>query len=392
MIGRSVLIKVSAFAIITVLGVSYVLFHYIGLGASLFGNGYTAYVDMRDSGGLFTSASVTYRGVDVGRVGQIKLTKSGIRVALKLDGKIPIPSDLEAVVGNGSAIGEQYIDLQPKAPITSTTAYLHGGMVIPQNRTSLPVSTQELLVNLDNLVNSLPKDALKTTVRELGNAFRDTGPALGRLLDATNSLVSTATDNLPQTIDLINNGGKVLDTQNDLSPQTLTFTSEFASFSDQLRKSDADLRGVLDKGTPAAGQVTDLVNKLDVPLSALLKNGIDLGEEVSPRTQEVRTALILYPYIIASSFGVFNNGYTRFGVPTPPAGQPQVCTQGYQAGYDRLPSEYTTTNVFPYNMTCTLPTNSSQLVRGARNAITPTGRLGDQPGYGKNDVRYPGVP
>ena len=38
------------------------------------------------------------------------------------------------------------------------TQYLHAGSVIPQSATSLPVSTQEVLVNLDKLVNSLPKD------------------------------------------------------------------------------------------------------------------------------------------------------------------------------------------------------------------------------------------
>jgi phospholipid/cholesterol/gamma-HCH transport system substrate-binding protein len=396
-IGRSVLIKVGIFAVITVVGVTYVLFHYIGLGASLFGNGYTVYVDMRDSGGLFTSASVTYRGVDIGRVGKINLTPTGIRVALHLDGKYPIPTDLKAVVGNGSAIGEQYIDLQPQSQLTAASksaagtkrvAYLHDGSVIPQSETSLPVSTQELLVNLDTLVNSLPKDDLRTTVRELGNAFRDTGPALGRLLDATNSLVSTASDNLPATTDLIDKGGKVLDTQNDLSPQTLTFTSEFASFADQLRKSDADLRGVLDKGVPGSTAVTDLIHRLDVPLTTLLNNGVVLGQTVQPRIQQLRETLILYPYVIATSFGVFDGGVTRFGVPTPPTSSPSVCTKGYDTSYDRDASQYTTTNAYPYDMTCKLPTNVNQLVRGSRMAVTPTGRLGDDPNYG-TDVRVP---
>lgn len=388
MIGRSVLMKVTAFTVITVVGVTYVLFHYLGLGASLFGNGYTAYVDLRDSGGIFTSASVTYRGVDVGRVGAIQLRPDGIRVALKMDGGTPVPSDLEAVVGNGSAIGEQYIDLQPKDPITATTSYLHGGMVIPQSHTQLPVSTQELLVNLDNLVNSLPKEALKTTVKELGNAFRDTGPALGRLLDSTNSLVTTATQNLPQTIGLINDGGTVLDTQNDLSPETLSFTSTFASFSDQLRKSDSDLRAVIDKGVPASQQVTDLINRLNVPLSVLLNNGVTLGGVTGSRLQSLREVLILYPYVIATSFGVFSNGQTRFGVPTPPTTSPSVCTQGYNTGYDREPSVYTSTNAFPYDQTCTLPVTANQLVRGSRTAPTPTGRLGDDPTFAK-DVRAP---
>jgi phospholipid/cholesterol/gamma-HCH transport system substrate-binding protein len=387
-IGRSVLLKVTAFAVITVVGVSYVLFHYIGLGKALFGNGFTAYVDMRDSGGIFTSASVTYRGVDIGRVGKIQLKPNGIRVALNLDGKIPVPDDLKASVGNGSAIGEQFIDLQPQKPISKTTSYLHSGSVIPQSATSLPVSTQELLVNLDKLVNSLPKDDLKTVVKELGDAFRDTGPALGRLLDATDSLVTTATTELPQTIGVIDNGGTVLDTQVDLSPETLNFTSEFASFSDQLRKSDSDLRAVIDKGVPASQQVTDLIHQLDVPLTTLINNGVSLGQVAAARIQPLRTALILYPYIIATSFGVFSNGQTRFGVPTPFTETPAVCTAGYDTNYDRPPDAYTTTNGFPYDQTCKLSTSANQLVRGARTAITPTGRLGDEPDYGK-DVRVP---
>ena len=388
MIGRAILVKVTAFAVITLVGVTYVLFHYIGLGKAVFGNGFTAYVDMRDSGGIFTSASVTYRGVDIGRVGKIQLEPNGIRVALNLDGKVPVPTDLLASVGNGSAIGEQFIDLQPQKPITASTTYLHAGSEIAQSATSLPVSTQELLVNLDKLVNSLPKNDLKTVVTELGNAFRDTGPALGRLLDASNSLVTTATNELPQTIGTLDNGGTVLDTQVDLTPQTLNFTSEFASFSDQLRKSDADLRAVIDKGVPASQQITDLIHQLDVPLTTLINNGVSLGQVAGARVQPLREALILYPYIVATSFGVFSNGQTRFGVPTPFTETPAVCTQGYATSYQRTPEAYTTTNAFPYDQTCTLPTNANQLVRGARTAITPTGRLGDDPSYAK-DVRVP---
>jgi phospholipid/cholesterol/gamma-HCH transport system substrate-binding protein len=386
--GRSVLLKVTAFAVITVVGVSYVLLHYIGVGKALFGNEYTVYADMRDSGGLFTTASVTYRGVDVGRVGQIKLTPTGIRVALKMSGNTPIPTDLKAVVGNGSAIGEQYIDLQPQHPITPTTTYLHGGTVIPQQDTSLPVSTQTLLVNLDRLVNSLPKSALATTITELGNAFRDTGPSLSRLLDASNSLVATATSDLPQTISLINDGGKVLDTQNDLSQSTLNYASAFASFSDQLRKSDTDLRGVLDKGVPAGQQVTDLVNRLNIPVTNLLNNGISLGKITQPRIEELRMTLILEPYVISTAFDAFANGQSNFGVPVPPTETPSICTQGYSTSYARPPEDYTTTNTFPYGLTCKAAHGTGTLVRGSQNAPTPTGLLGQQPGFG-TDLQAP---
>ena len=45
--------------------------------------------------------------------------------------------------------GEQFLDLRPR---NGRSPYLHNGSVIPASRTSLPVSTQDLLVNLDRLL------------------------------------------------------------------------------------------------------------------------------------------------------------------------------------------------------------------------------------------------
>ena len=85
MIGRASWIKLVVFVVVTVLGVGYVLVHYIGAGRTLLGQSYTAYVDLPDSGGIFTTASVTYRGVEIGRVGEISLRDDGIRVALDMN-------------------------------------------------------------------------------------------------------------------------------------------------------------------------------------------------------------------------------------------------------------------------------------------------------------------
>ena len=184
MIGRSVITKLLVFAVVTVLGVGYVLVHYIGAGRSLLGQSYTAYVDLPDSGGIFTTASVTYRGVEIGRVGAISLRDDGIRVALDMNSSPHVPADVRAVIGNGSALGEQYIDLQPA---TTSEPYLRQGSVIPADHTSLPVSTETLLVDLDKLITSVPNADLRTLVDELGTGFNETGPALRRLLDATQS-------------------------------------------------------------------------------------------------------------------------------------------------------------------------------------------------------------
>ncbi len=123
--------KTAVFVVVALLGTGYVLVHYIGVGKKLLGHSFTAYADLPDSGGLFPTASVTYRGVEIGRVGRISLRGDGIRVALDLETTRQIPADTRAVVGNGSPLGEQYIDLRPT---NRDGPYLHAGSVIPAER------------------------------------------------------------------------------------------------------------------------------------------------------------------------------------------------------------------------------------------------------------------
>jgi phospholipid/cholesterol/gamma-HCH transport system substrate-binding protein len=387
MIGRSVWLKLVAFGLVTALGVTYVLVHYIGVGRSLLGRSYTAYVDLSDSGGIFTTASVTYRGIEIGRVGAITLRDDGIRAELDLDSEPRIPSDVRAVIGNGSALGEQYIDLQPTR---KDGPYLGQGSVIPQSKTQLPVSTAELLVSLDKLVNSVPKEDLRTLVSELGTGFTNTGPALQRLLDATGSLAATGNERLPEMVKLLEDGRTVLDTQNALSNDIVGFSRSLASFSTALRGADGDLRKLLDAGISASGEVTSLEHSIDATLPVTLGNLVSLGQVTAVRIPSIRQVLIIYPYIVATSYGLFpGDGTTRFGVPVPPGFDSQPCTEGYlDPKKRRLPTELTYPPI-RYNSYCKAPTDSNVGPRGSRQAPQPGGgRLGDDPAY-KNNTGLP---
>jgi phospholipid/cholesterol/gamma-HCH transport system substrate-binding protein len=389
MIRRAVWVRAGVFVAIAALGVGYVLMHYIGVGQSLFGNAYTAYVDLPDSGGLFSSASVTYRGVEVGRVGRIALRPDGIRVALDIDGKQQIPSDVQAVVGNGSPIGEQFVDLRPVRP---GGPYLHGGSVIPQSRTSLPVSAQDLLVNLDRLMRSVPRADLHTLVTELGTTFADTGPDLQHLLDSTRALTQTARANLPQTVRLLDDGGRVLDTQNVLSSDIVAFSRNLATFTDALRSGDHDLRAVIDNAPAASTELTALDHSVDATLPVLLGNLTSLGQVTAVRIPAIRQVLIIYPYVVSTSYGLFpGNGSTRFGFPFPPTEDHQPCQQGYvNPKKRRLPDQLRYPPV-RYNAFCKAATNADVNVRGSREAPEPNGkRLGDERSYRDNSGLPPG--
>jgi phospholipid/cholesterol/gamma-HCH transport system substrate-binding protein len=383
MIRRSVWVKTVVFVVIAVLGVSYVLVQYVGVGQSVFGSGYTAYVDLPDSGGLFSSASVTYRGVEVGRVGSITLRPDGIRAALDFTSDRHIPETTTAVVGNGSPIGEQFIDLRPT---TTAGPYLHAGSVIPQSRTSLPTSTQQLLVSVDQLVRSVPKRDLHTVITELGRTFDGTGTDLAHLLDSSHSLLASAQANLPETVDLLHQGGRVLDTQQSLASSITAFSRHLDTFSTALRASDVDLRKVLHNGSPASRELSALDHSLDTTLPVLLDNAASLGRVTSRRVPALRQILVIYPYVVATSYGLFpGNGSTRFGFPTPPEEDHQPCKKGYLDPQKRRSPNVLKYPPVRYGSFCKEPTSADVNPRGSRMAPEPNGqRLGDQPGYMSN--------
>ncbi|GAB2715688.1 MCE family protein [Streptomyces bullii] len=373
MITRTVKAQLLAFATVTAVGVSYVGAQYTGLVDSVLGRGYTVRADFADSGGVFPGAEVTYRGVPVGRVGQLRLTGSGVSVPLQLDDDTPpIPADTLAVVAHRSAVGEQYVDLQPRR---DSGPYLLEGSTIPRDRTRTPLPNTDLVASLDRLVNSVGKDDLRTTVDELGKAFAGTGPHLGRLVDSGNALVESASDALPETVRLIEDSRTVLKTQADQGSAIKSFSRDLAALTAQLKSSDGDLRRLIGNAAPAAVEVNSLLKSTESSVPVLLANLISGGRVMVARLPGVEQALVTFPVVVAGSYTVIpGDGTTHFGLVVN-AEDPPACTQGYDTRR-RDPAD-TRTREANTDARCTAPRGSDTSVRGAQNAPGASSRTGD---------------
>jgi phospholipid/cholesterol/gamma-HCH transport system substrate-binding protein len=267
------------------------------------------------------------------------------------------------VVANRSAVGEQYVDLQPRR---SGGPYLLDGSTIPRGSTRVPLPTTDLVLGLDRLVNSVGKDDLRVTVDELGKAFSGTGPRLSRLVDSGNALVESASDSLPQTISLIEDARKVLKTQADQGSSIKSFARDLAALTAELKSSDGDLRKLIGNATPAAEQVNSLLKSTGPRLSVLLANLISGGQVTLARLPGVEQALVTFPVVVAGSYTVVpGDGTTHFGLVVN-ADDPPPCTQGYGTGR-RDPAD---TSTRPANTAarCTAPRGGATSVRGAQNA------------------------
>jgi phospholipid/cholesterol/gamma-HCH transport system substrate-binding protein len=330
-ITRSTKVKLALFALVAVLGMSYLGFTYVGLDRALLGGGYEVAADFRDSGGIFVNAEVTYRGVEVGRVADMELVDDGVRVSLRIDpGTDPIPADTEAVVATRSAVGEQYVILRPTG---EGEPYLQDGDVIPQERTEIPIAVEQMLLNLDEFVGSIDQENLRIVIEELGRAFAGSGDDLGRLIDNGDLLLARAEQSLPQTLKLITDSQTVLDTQRDSRSAIRQWAADLRLVTDTLVDMDPDLRSITVNAPDAGAALEDLVEDAGPGMGSLVRNLDILNEVQIPRLDGIRQMLVTYPDAVTGGFTVVRrdeDGTLRshFGFVLN-AGEPHSCRTGY---------------------------------------------------------------
>ncbi|PRC49972.1 virulence factor Mce, partial [Mycobacterium sp. ITM-2017-0098] len=92
-------------------------------------------LQLPSTGGLYQFSNVTYRGIEVGKVTDVRPTADGVVVRMSLNTSPKIPADLQANVRSVSAVGEQYVDLVPRS---DSAPYLDDGSVIVADQTSIP--------------------------------------------------------------------------------------------------------------------------------------------------------------------------------------------------------------------------------------------------------------
>jgi phospholipid/cholesterol/gamma-HCH transport system substrate-binding protein len=371
MLRRGTKIQLVLFVLITLTGVSYVGANYVGLLKGFASGGAcTVYADFPDSGGIFSNAEVTYRGVSIGRVGPLKLINNGVEVALDIDNcaSSKVPVGTAAAVSDRSVIGEQYVNLIPS---NGNPPYLKGGETIPMSRTTIPLAAETLLMNMDSLVTSVDLKSLRITVSELGKAFSNRGQDLGSLLDSQRDLLASAQQNLPQTIALIEQSSTVLQTQLDLKDPLYSWAHSLNLLSAQLKTSDPDIRRLLDTGPASLGVVRKFVQDNRTDLGATLANLATLGTIMVRHLDGIEEIFELYPALAAGGQSVIRpNGTAALGLVNDMAprdcGDPKKGSEGYQGTILRSPSDLTPAapNVAAH---CSAPESSGVNVRGAQN-------------------------
>lgn len=365
---RFVKIQLAIFSVLTVIGLAVMSGVYVKLPAA-FGIGvYGVTVQLSATGGLYEHANVSYRGMNVGKVKEVRLTPEGVDAELTVDSDQKIPSDVTAVVRSVSAIGEQYVDLVPVPDPQGGN--LSDGSVIPVERTKLPQDVGTLLDQTDRLLNSVADTKLRQVIDDAFVAFDGAGPDLQRFLDSASLLVQEAKNNTQATKDLIEKIGPLLDTQVESDSAIRSWTKDLATLTDQLREHDPALRSVIDKVPGAAASATDLFNQLQPTLPLLARNLVSIGQVSYIYDASVEQLLVVFPPLIAALLTAATSGPLEYGAMVDfmiSVGDPAGCTVGFLSPNDRRDASLVDAPPTPDNLYCKVPQDAPYAVRGIRN-------------------------
>jgi phospholipid/cholesterol/gamma-HCH transport system substrate-binding protein len=356
--------QLSLFAILTVIALVALGWYYLHI-PSLVGIGqYNLKADLPASGGLYPTANVTYRGITIGKVTAVKPRENGAQATMSIDSHYKIPIDASANVHSVSAIGEQYLDLVSEG---NPGKFFSPGHTI--TKSSVPSEIGPALDAANRGLDALPKDKIGSLLDETAQAVGGLGPALQRLTNSTQALVSDFKTNIADVNDIIQNSGPILDSQINSSDAIGRWAHNLNTLAAQTAERDQNLRSILSNAAPTADQVTAVFSDVRESLPQTLANLEIVLDMLKRYHKGVEQALVFLPEGGAIAQSVTGRFPGKLGLDFAVSiNQPPPCMTGFLPASEwRSPAD-TSLVPLPSGTYCKIPQDTpANSVRGSRN-------------------------
>ncbi|HEX2849435.1 MAG TPA: MCE family protein [Acidimicrobiales bacterium] len=224
----------------------------------------TAYFDRAVS--LYAGSDVRVLGLPAGKITSVRADGTKVRVDMAIRTDVPVPADAKAMIVPLSLIGERYVQLFPAW--TDGTPKAKPGMVIPLDRTGIPVEPDEALAALKRFLDALDPNATGRLVKNLADDMKGNGKALNDAISGLSQLSQTFAEKDQQLASIVDHFDR--------------FTATMATREQQLGK-------VLDGFATTAqvlAQERQDIEKLISSLASLSTNALDLVSEHRAKLQK----------------------------------------------------------------------------------------------------------
>ncbi len=256
----------------------------VGYGlVDLLGNPFTSPMQistvMPTAAGLHPGFSVALNGVDVGSVSAVDLVRGGARVVMTIDKGVSIPSSVEARVNLANALGEQQVDLVPRATLHDPP--LRNGATVPLAPDGAPTEVSQVVSTATKLLQAIPPHALNSLLSELSTALAGQAGNLQTITDSSKVFAQELLAYQSQFKALLANAPPVLDTVAADGPalqQALANTAVIAHVFAQHRN---DIVNLFNSGSNAFGDLGSIVAAERPNLACLFHDLAGLNSNLS---------------------------------------------------------------------------------------------------------------
>lgn len=322
-----------------------------------------------DAGGVFTNQEVTYRGITVGQVGELRVIEDGVAIDLLIKKGTLIPADdVEARVMFKSAVGEQFVDL---LPVSDDEPYLEDGDEIPMSQTSIPVSTQELLTTLEAVLRGVPPEDLKGAIDALGIGLTGTGPDIATLIESLADLAELFAERAPEFEGILRSGTRVGDAFLQSKEDFIAAINDLEPVAESLAGSTENIERLLSNTNLTSEEVIALLRQDRAALNEFISDFAEVNDLQAEHEDDLLRLLTNLPVALGRLNNTFEpaTGLVRFGLVQDENRQP--CSYGRP----RKGPENRDTGPPPKNLRCGGPASSTTSASSDRDETTALGEL-----------------
>jgi phospholipid/cholesterol/gamma-HCH transport system substrate-binding protein len=213
--------------------------------------------------GLFVGNQVKILGMRVGSVSSVTPGPTYVTVQMVIPSSTKIPADAQAFIMAPNIINDRFVQLNP--PYTGGPTMADNGS-IPESRTAVPVSVDEVIDSLNQFALALgpsganQKGALSNLLHAAAVAFGPNGSALHSTLLNLGQLFGSLSSQGPDLTDLFDNLGNLSKVASQYTGTYEAFARDLADVSTILSSDGSDLGSALANLQQFLGQLATFIH------------------------------------------------------------------------------------------------------------------------------------
>lgn len=221
-----------------------------------YGDYYYVTADLPRAGQLMrVGADVRQSGVVIGKVSGMELVDRHVRLTLQIEPRYRVPAEAQAYVDLKTLLGDKYIDLRFD---TYSGPWLRGGDRVEG---FVGPELEDVVESGLDVFEAVNPDDLATVVSELARGARGHGETIARGIDAQAELSTSFADTLDPQLRALRDFDVIFGELEEVAPD-LNFLADAVNQGVPVYASEraqASLRRVLDRVTPMADDLADLL-------------------------------------------------------------------------------------------------------------------------------------